>query len=159
MRSTKLAVALALGLVALMGRTGTAQTTDTIAVTVSLQEVLSVSVSPSTWNIGPIAPSGTSGPTSFTATVGNTATRLEILGADGAGGWLINNTVGLNQFVVAVTSPSLTLSAVTYQELAPSVPAYGNFSFELTYSAPSSDDKGAGTDQSFAITVRASAPL
>jgi hypothetical protein len=131
--------------------------TDTISVTVSLESVLSVTVTPDSWSIGAIALSGTSGPSTFTATVGNSATKLEIVGADGAGGWTIASTPGLNQFSVTVTSPTLTLTK-TYQVLAASVAAYGSKLFSLTYAAPSSDDKGAGVSQNFTITVRASTP-
>jgi hypothetical protein len=141
--------------VAGLARDVTAQT-DSIAVTVSLQQAVSVSITPNAWNIGPIALSGTSGPTSFTATVGNVATQLDIAASDAAGGWTLGNTAGLNQFVVGVASPALTL-ATTYQVLAASVPAYGSQGFALSYQAPSSDDLGAGISQAFTVTVRASA--
>jgi len=131
--------------------------TDTITVTVSLESVISVSVTPNTWNIGAVSLSGSSGPASFTATVGNTATKLEIMGSNGAGGWAIGATAGADQFVVAVSSPAITLTT-SYQTLDASVAAYGNKAFDLTYSAPTSDTKGAGVDQSFAITLKASAP-
>jgi len=144
---------------ALAGLAGKARAADTgtISVTVSLETVLSVTVTSDSWNIGPIALSGTSGPTSFTATVGNSATKLEIKGSDGAGGWTIAATPALDQFRVAVTSPTLTLTT-SYQVLASSVAAYGSKQFALTYSAPTSDSKGAGVSQNFTVTVRASAP-
>jgi hypothetical protein len=147
-----LAVAVAL---AGLGRQAAAQT-DSISVTVSLAEVVSVSVTPNAWNIGPIALSGTNGPTSFTATVGNTATQLDILGSNAAGGWTLADTPGLNQFVVSVASPAITLTTA-YQALAASVPAYGSQDFALTYQAPSSDNIGGGVSQAFTVTVRASA--
>ena len=134
-----------------------AQTTDTIAVTVSLQSEISVSVSPASWNLGPVALAATAGPQAATATVGNTTTALEILGANGAGGWMIGATAGADQFRVAVPSPALNLST-SYQELDAGVAPYGSKVFDLTYYSPTSDTKGAGENQGFDITVKASAP-
>lgn len=154
MKRTTLMPALAVALIGVAGQAQAAQT-DSISVTVSLQEVVSVSITPGTWNIGPVALSSTTAPSSFTATVGNTVTQVEILSSNGAGLWTVGDTVGLNQFVVAVASPAMTLTNL-YQVLAASVPAYGNVEFALSYSAPSSDDKGAGLDQSFSVTLKAS---
>jgi len=139
-----------------MGQSWAADT-DTISVTVSLESAISVSVSPSAWNIGAIALSGSDGPTSCTATVGNVATKLEILSSNGANSWNIGATAGADQFVVGVTSPAMTLTT-GYQELDASVAAYGAKQFDLTYWAPSSDTQGGGVDHSFTITVKASAP-
>lgn len=146
----------AAGLLCICGQSWAADT-DTITVTVSLEAVISVSVSPNAWNIGAISLSGTNGPQAFTATVGNSATKLEIAGSNGAGGWTIGATPGADRFVVAVTSPAITLTTA-YQTLEASVAAYGNKPFALTYSAPSSDTKGGGVDQSCTITLKASAP-
>jgi hypothetical protein len=132
--------------------------TDSISVTVSLQEVISVSVTPGAWNIGPIALGGSTAATSFTATVGNTTTTVEILATNATGGWVVGPTAGLNQYVVSVTNPALTLTNA-YQTLATSLVAYGSQEFLLTYSAPTADNKGAGVDQSFAVTLRASTPV
>ena len=134
-----------------------AATSDTITITVSLAQIISVSVTPNAWNIGAMVLSGTAGPSSFTATVGNTTTTLEIVGSDGAGGWTLGATAGLNQFAVAVSNPALTLTKV-YQTLHAGVPVNGSWSFALTYFAPSQDNKGAGLNQSVAITLRASTP-
>lgn len=131
--------------------------TDTITVTVSLEAVISVSVSPNTWNIGAISLGGSNGPQGFTATVGNSATKLEIMGSNGAGGWTIGATPGADRFVVAVTSPAITLTTA-FQTLEASVAAYGNKAFGLTYTAPTSDTQGGGVNQSFTITLKASAP-
>ena len=78
------------------------------------------------------------------------------MSSNGAGGWAVGDTSALNQFVVAVTAPALTLSG-TYQALAASVVPYGSLDFLLTYTAPSADNIGGGVDQSFTITLRASA--
>lgn len=131
--------------------------TGTISVTVSLESAISVSVAPGTWNLGVVALSSTSTEASFTATIGNTTAKLEIIGADGAGGWTIGATPAEDRFTVAVTSPEITLTKA-YQTLAASVPAYDSQGFGLTYSAPTSDTKGGGVSQGFTITVKASAP-
>lgn len=154
MKRAGLILVMAVALTAL-GKRANAQT-DTISVTVSLAEAVSVSVTPNSWNIGPVILSQTNGPSTFTAAVGNTATQLDIMGSDAAGGWALAAAPGLNQFVVSVSNPVLTLST-TYQVLAASVPAYGSQDFALTYQAPSSDNVGAGVSQAFTITVRASA--
>ena len=156
MRRVTLMTAVAACLLGIGGQAWAADT-DTITVTVSLEAVISVSVSPNTWNIGAIALSGVNGPQAFTATVGNSATKLEIMGSNGAGGWTIGATPGADRFVVAVSSPAITLTTA-YQTLDASVAAYGNKGFDLTYSAPASDTKGGGVDQSFAVTLKASAP-
>jgi len=156
MKRNRLVVSLAAGLLGIAGA-ARAATTDTITVTVSLAEVISVAVAPNSWSLGAIALGNTVGPTTFTATVGNRVTKLEIVASDGAGGWAIGPTAGLNQFVVTVSNPPMALSKA-YQVLQASVPAYGNKAFALTYSAPTSDDKGAGVSQGLSVTVRASAP-
>lgn len=139
--------------------TGSARAADTasISVTVSLEAVISVSVTPGAWNIGAIALGGTNGPSPFTASVGNTATKLEIVGTDGAGAWALGAAAGADQFAVAVSSPAISLSKA-YQTLSASVAAYGSKAFDLTYSAPASDTKGGGVSQNFTITIKASAP-
>jgi len=153
----KKAILMLMAAVCLLGAAGPiwAADTDTISVTVSLEETVSVSVTPNSWTIGAIGLSGTNGPTSFTATVGNTATKLEIMGSNGAGGWMIDATADEDQFVVAVTSPAITLTTA-YQELDAGVAAYGSKDFLLTYSAPTRDTKGAGLDQGFTVTLKAS---
>jgi hypothetical protein len=128
-----------------------------ITVTVSLVTETSVSLSPTSWAIGPITLNGTNGPSNFTATVGNSATKLEIKGANAAGGWTIGAPPAADRFEVAVTSPALTLTT-DYQVLAASVAGYGSQPFALTFKAPTTETKGGGVDQSFAITVKASAP-
>lgn len=134
--------------------------TATISVTVSLESVISVSVTPGAWTIGPVTLGSTSAPGSFTANVGNTASKLEIIGTDAAGAWVLGATAGADRFAVsavAAPDPAVSLSK-TYQVLAASVAAYGSKSFTLTYAAPTSDTKGGGVNQGFTITVKASAP-
>ncbi len=134
-----------------------AATTDTITVTVSLQSVISVSVTPNTWNITPLALTDTAPSPMFTATVGNTATRLQIKATNAAGGWTLGSPPALDRFSVTVTSPPLTLTTAN-QTLAASVTANGSVNFNLTYAAPTDDSKGAGVAQGFTITLTASSP-
>lgn len=154
MRRVTLLLALTL---CVAGWTGQAHagTTGMIAVTVSLQEEISVSLDASAWNIGPIALSGTDPLGTVTATNdGNVTIDLDIRGADGAGGWTIGTPAGTDQFEVALTTPS-TLTTVN-QTLATSVAKGGTVSIDMTYSAPTSDTLGGGVDQGFNITVTAS---
>jgi len=151
-----------LAILCLMGVTYQAQAadTDTITVTVSLESVISVTVTPDTWAIGPVTLGSTSAAAPFSATIGNTASKLEITGTDAAGAWVLDNAAGADQFAVsavAAPDPAINLST-SYQVLAASVPAYGSRGFTLTYSAPTSDTKGGGVDQGFTITLKASAP-
>jgi len=157
MKKCKFALILMLVLCAFAAATVQAADTSNITVTVSLAGSIEVSVNPTTWNIGSIAVNSDSAPSSFTATVGNVATKLEITGTDGAGGWTLGTRGAVDVFEVDVTNPALVLSK-SYQTLAASVAAYGTKDFSLTYKSPASDDKGAGISQGFTITVKASAP-
>lgn len=142
-----------------MAGNGWAADTGTITVTVSLESTISVSLDKTAWSLGPVATGSTSAAETFTADVGNTATKLEISGADAAGGWVLDTTAGADKFVVSVadTGPLFSLTTAN-QTLAAAVPAYGAKEFSLTYSAPTSDTKGAGVNQGFSVTVTASAP-
>ena len=122
-----------------------------------MQSEIYVSLDKTAWNIGPIDLNTSTDPETFRATVGNSATRLEIKGSDGLGTWVIGTPSGANQFEVAVDDPDIKLTT-SYQELAASVSAYGDKFFDLTYSSPTSDNKGAGVDQRFTVTVKAMAP-
>jgi hypothetical protein len=150
-----LAIILLLGLV-VCAATARAAETGAIAVTVSLATETSVTLTPTSWNIGAIALGSTNGPTSFTATVGNINTKLEIKGEDPPGGWTIGSPPASDRFEVAVASPALTLTT-SYQVLAASVTFYQSLDFGLTYKAPTGDTKGGGVNQDFNITVKASA--
>ena len=129
--------------------------TGTISVTVSLAGQVSVSLTPTSWVIGAIA-LNTASSQSFTATVGNVSTDLNIKGSNGAGGWSIGTPVAENTFVVAVVDSLITLT--TTDQLLATVAAYGDESFELTYTAPSADTHGA-VSQDFTVTVTATTPL
>jgi hypothetical protein len=134
--------------------------TDTINVTVSLQVSLGVSLDESAWNIGPLALGGTASLTDIVATnTGNVAETFAIKGANGAGGWTIGSS-GADSFNVAVSGAATLNLTATDQTLATGLAtaAPGNTAtFALTYTAPTSDTKGAGVAQGFDITVTASA--
>jgi len=156
MKKGTMILVLALALVGLTGRAWAAET-DTITVTVSLQSVISVSVSPDAWDIGPITLGGSYGPQAFTATNdGNVTEDFAIRGANGAGGWTIGATPGANTFTVTETNDTIVLTT-SDQTCATNVAPDGTDSLSLTYDAPTSDTYGGGVDQSFTITVTASA--
>lgn len=158
MRRVTLLLALTL---CVAGWTGQAHagTTGTIAVTVSLQEEISVSLDASAWNIGPIALSGTNPLPTVTATNdGNVTVDLAIRGANGAGGWFIGSPAAADTFEVSLGSPAITLGTGD-TSLASSVAKGGTVSIDMTYSAPTSDTLGGGVDQGFNITVTASKTL
>lgn len=147
---------------ALIGATQTqAASTANITVTVSLGEIISVNLDAGTWNIGSIALSSVTESSAYTATNnGNVTENFAIKGADGANGWTIGGTPALNTFKVAAdASPysayNITLSA-SDTSLASSIATSGTQAFKLQYSAPTADDKGAGKDQGFTITLTAS---
>jgi len=155
MKKPTLILALALGLVCLTGQ-AFAATTGAITVTVSLEESISVSLSSSVWNIGPIALSGSSGPQAFTATNdGNVTIDLAIKASNGANSWTLGDPAAADTFKVTVASPALTLTT-TNQSLATSVAVAGTAPIGLTYAAPTSDTQGGGVDHSFSVTVTAS---
>ena len=106
MKSIKVGLAGALTILALAGFARAADTGN-ITVTVSLQSLIEVTVTSGTWNIGSVALSSVSGPTSFTAAVGNTATKLEIKAANPTGsGWAIGSAPAADVFQVAVGDPA-----------------------------------------------------
>lgn len=154
MKKATVLAAMAVCLVLFTGQVR-ADTTGTISVTVSL-EAISVSLNNATWNIGPIALGGTSVLPTVTATNnGNVVIDLKIRGANGNGNWSIGSPAGLNTFVVTLVDPATTLTAVD-QVLKNGVATTGTHAINMTYSAPASDDKGAGVDQGFNIVVTAS---
>lgn len=145
-------------MLALSGITGQAMaaTTDSITVTVSLVESISVTLDNNTWTIGSVALSGTDSLATVTATNnGNVTIDLDIKGANGAGGWTIGATPASDVFEVAVTSPAISLTT-SDQTLATSVATSGTATIDMTYNAPTADTFGGGVAQGFAITVTAS---
>ena len=158
MKRTTVVAALALCLALLTGQAWAA-TTDSITVTVSLEEAISVSLDNDAWTIGPIALNGSDTLLTVTATNdGNVTIDLDIRGAGGNGGWTIGTPAGPNQFEVSLASPAITLTDVD-QDLQNSVIAGGTKTIDMTYTAPSSDTFGGGVDQGFSIVVTASKTL
>lgn len=154
MRKGILALTLAVCLIGLTGQSWAAETAS-ISVTVSLEEAVSVSVTPDTWVIGPIGLSGSDGPESFTAeNEGNVAIDLTITGTNGADGWTLAASAGAETFSVAVADPAITLTTGD-QSLATNVAVSGTKAIDLTYSAPTSSSAGGGADQGFSVTVSA----
>ena len=135
MRKLLLVFAMAACLVGVTGQ-ASAATTDTITVTVSLAEVISVTLDQPTWVIGAIAIDFISASFPVIATnEGNVRIDLNIDGTDGAGGWTLGNADASNVFAVGVT---------------PAVIA----AFPLTTGA--GDTQGGGTSQDFTVTLTAS---
>jgi hypothetical protein len=142
-----------------LSKTQAALTAD-ITVTVSLAAAISVTVDPTTWVIGPVAlNSTTTSPTSYTATVGYSATRLEIKGADVPSGWAIGPAPASNVFEMVVATGTPVILTNGYQLLTASVPGNRYESFDLTYYAPTGDTFGDGVAQGFNVTLQASTPL
>lgn len=130
--------------------------TDTITVTVSLEEVVSVSLDANTWTIGAIALSGTDSSPTFTATNdGNVVEDISILASNSAGGWTLG-TAGADTFQVDETN-SVTTLTTSAQMIASDVALSGTVTIDLDYTAPSSDTLGGGVDHSFTVTVSAAA--
>ena len=154
MKKVTLILALVICMIAMAGQAGAA-TSGTISVTVSL-ELISVSLDASAWDIGPISLSGSNVlPTVVATNNGNVSLDLDIKGANGAGGWAIGATAASDTFVVAVTSPAITLTT-SDQTLSTGLAASGTKDIDMTYSAPTADTVGGGVAQGFDITITAS---
>lgn len=149
-------MALVVGAMALAGQ-GWAASSDTISVTVSLAEVVSVSLDTDSWNIGATTLGATvDGPTVTATNDGNVTEDFSISGTNGTGGWTLAAGPGANAFAVDVTFDTTTIDLSTSnQALAASVAVSGTAVFDLTYYAPTSDTYGGGVDQGFTITVTA----
>ena len=148
--------------VCLVGVTGqaSAATTDTITVTVSLGEVISVTLDEPTWSIGAIAIDFVSSAFPVVATnAGNVDIDLDINGENGAGGWTMAASVGTDAFRVTVTPAVIAAFPMTTggTKMFDALPhtTSNTTSFDLTYNAPSGDTAGP-VDQGFTITVTAS---
>jgi hypothetical protein len=159
MKRGTLILVLAIALVGLTGQTWAAET-DTITVTVSMESVVSVSVSPDAWNIGAVSEGGASGAESFTATNdGNVTEDLTITGANGANGWNIGAAAGVDVFAVMLdrSLPSEDMLETGPVPLTDALAPAAGHAFTLDYLAPTSDTQGGGVDHSFSITITASA--
>jgi len=128
---------------------------DVIATTVTLDAIYEVALAPDVWDIGAQALEHVTAFVTFTATVGNIATKLQIKAADGDGGWSLG-TVGADEFRLEVEDPVLDLTTED-QVLGASVTEYEDLGFALKYHMPSSDTLGATVAQGFDVTVTAGA--
>ena len=161
---TKLAVAmLAMGCLSLGIPQAQAAATDSIAVTVTLDTIISVSVDVSAWAIGAKTLSATALSDLVTATNdGNVTEKFMIKGANGGGGWALGAAAGADQFSLGfdLTAPYETFVAIdtTGVVLAAPVARAGAQTFKMQYGMPTSDTKGGGVGQGFDITVTASVP-
>jgi hypothetical protein len=123
-------------------------------------ETISITVNPASWNIGAIGLGYTGESGTFTIqNSGNVSEDFAIKGADGAGGWIISNTVGQDAFKAEADrddngSHEIILTK-TDQGLFTNVASGVAKSLGLRYSAPSSDTKGNGVLQDFNIIITA----
>ena len=155
MRKAAVTLVMMLALVGFAGQSWAAPT-DTITVTVSLAETVSVALDSNAWTIGVISLAGSYGPQSYLATNdGNVPIDLVIRATDGAGGWNLESAPGPDEFSVDVTSPPISLSSISDQTLATDIAVSGTADIELTYNAPISDSYGGGVGQGFTITLSA----
>lgn len=140
--------------------TSFAANTATITVSVSLQETISISLSPTTWNIGAISLGQNYESSEFTVSNdGNVAEDVSIKGSNGAGGWTLGTTQGADTFTLSAdvspySSYNITVST-TDTTLVSNLSAGGSSNFKLQYGAPTSDTKGGGVSQNFTITLTA----
>ena len=128
---------------------------------VEVATVISVTVSPDTWNIGTIGEGSaqTGGP--FTITnEGSLAEDFAIKGENGTGGWEIYDSAGPNRFMVEIDNdedPEYDSTLITTdQTIFTNVGTGESRNFNAKYHAPSEDTKGGGLDQDFTITITAS---
>lgn len=161
MKSKRVFLALVTGFISLGIPRADAAVTDSIAVTITLAEIISVNVDVATWAIGAKALSETATSVVVTATNdGNVTEDLAIKGANGAGAWVLGAVAGADQFALGfdITSPYDTFTAIdaTGVSLKAALARNGAQTFMMKYSMPTSDTKGGGVGQGFNITVTAS---
>ena len=158
MNRTVLLTAVALCLLGFSGQAYAQSDTDTISVTVSLADVLSIDVSPDTWTIGDVALGGIVYPNSLdnhsVANNGTVMADVSIQASDGANGWVIGGTPGIDTFSVRAHLDTITL-ATTPTLLESDMAANTGTSLDLNYYSPTGDTQGGGVDHSFTITITA----
>ena len=132
-----------------------AATEDTISVSVELASVVSVSVTPNSWNIGPTTLSATSTQSCSAQNDGNVLIDLAARATNGANGWTLGNPAASDVFSVRYGA-SLYLTT-SDQTCATAIGPSGTLPFDLTYEAPSGDSFGGGVSQAFLVTLTASA--
>lgn len=141
---------------------------DQITVTVTLQQV-GVSVTPTSWDLGTMAPSasqsswvsGNAG--HFTATnEGNVDEDLTIAAGSSAN-WSPGMAVAVDTFVIGfgigsgdyTTEPTYT-TFTTATSLATSVAAAGTVDFDLKFTAPAAGSTVGGSAETFTVSLAAS---
>lgn len=134
-----------------------AQAADTIAVTITLESSLSVSLDTTTWDLTNVALSSISADKTVKATVGNVATKIQIKSSTPAGGWTLGANAASDTCVISNKGTAITLTT-SDQDLVASVPAYGVNTNDLVFHAPTADTKGGGTAQGVTITYTAATP-
>lgn len=158
----KLSVAmLAAGFVCLGIPASHAAVTDSITITVTLAEIVSVNVDVATWAIGAKALSDTALSDLVTATNdGNVTEDLLIKATDADGAWTLGAAAGADQFALGldISDPYETFVAIdkTGVSLKAALVRNAAQTFKMQYSLPTSDTKGGGVAQGFTVTVTAS---
>ena len=160
MNRTILATTVALCLLGLGGQAAAQSDTGTITVSVALADVLSINVTPSTWTIGDVMLGGTVYPNSLdnhsVVNNGTVMVDLSIQATDGANGWVIGSTPGIDTFTVKALLDTVTLST-TPTLLDSNVAAANGTDLDMNYYSPTGDTQGGGMEHSFTITITASA--
>lgn len=160
MNRTILATAIALCLLGLGGQASAQSDTGTITVSVSLADVLSINVTPNTWTIGNVALGGVVYPNDIdnhsVVNNGTVMVDVSIQATDGANGWAIGSTPGIDTFTVKAIFDTITLST-TPTILEPNLAAANSTNLDMNYYSPTGDTQGGGADHSFTITITASA--
>jgi len=154
------AILIFLGCLFILSSTSFGADTATITVSVSLQETISISLTPTSWDIGAISLGQSYESSEFTVSNdGNVAEDISIKATDGAGGWTLGTTTGEDTFTLSAdVSPysSYDIAISTSDTAIISNLSSGNSSnFKLQYSSPTSDTKGGGISQNFTITLTA----
>ena len=160
MNRTILAAAVALCLLGLCGQAAAQSDTGTITVSVSLADVLSINVAPTTWFIGNVGLGGTVYPNDtdnhYVANNGTVMVDVSIQASDGANGWVIGSTPGIDTFTVKALMDTITLST-TPTILESNLAANDSTDLDMNYYSPTGDTQGGGMEHNFTITITASA--
>lgn len=163
---TKLVVAmLAAGFISLGIPKAYAAETDTIAVTVTLSSIISVSVDVPTWAIAVNTLAATETSAEITASNdGNVIETFAIKGADGAGGWTLGTPGAVNVFGLGLSIDSPLYETFTAMDangitLGGDIALAGTETFKMKYTMPTTDNMGGGIGQGFNVTVTAAAKI
>jgi hypothetical protein len=138
------------------------QATDTdtsmIQVTVTMGDVISISLTNAEWTITDlVVPDSVVVKDDIVATVGNVQTILSAKGVDGTGGWLMAPSVAEDKFMVEATAPTPgVINATSFTTISGTLASYSNdTAIHLQYTAPSGDTQGADIAHPFSIIIKA----